>query len=191
MALLYTFNPWSNPADVTRKPPLVDINPLVEVAAAVAAEDGVVKVPAGLPHPSEADDTLRPQNGPATISRTGMMRILRQEGTLKRKALASDALRPILTDRKFTEVFLSAHFFDDVAPYLSVNVTYLVSAQYIHLVAWNRSYRSFVRGSSCSSFVFATRCKHRLDGCTRRKNVRCPWQNAVRTSVHSFSESLS
>eukprot|EP00752_Nemacystus_decipiens_P002026 g1941.t1 len=42
-----------------------------------------------------------------SIPRAGLLRLLRKPGGLRRKFMASDAVRPVLTDRVFTKAFLS------------------------------------------------------------------------------------
>lgn len=53
---------------------------------------------------NNSPESLPREQAAATVPRSAWLRVLRQAGSLRRKAMASDALRPILTDGDFTKV---------------------------------------------------------------------------------------
>lgn len=53
---------------------------------------------------AEKEQQEEEEQAVSSIPRAGLLRLLRKPGDLRRKVMASDAVRPILTDRDFTEV---------------------------------------------------------------------------------------
>lgn len=60
--------------------------------------------------------SVRSEEAVLSVPRSELLRALRQSGLLRRKAMTSDAVRPILCDRDFTEVSVCECFHDQLAP---------------------------------------------------------------------------
>eukprot|EP00903_Cladosiphon_okamuranus_P020324 g18647.t1 len=80
----------------------------VEQVEQEGQNEGTRRVSSGRDFRAAQEEEEEEEEAVATsLPRSGLLRLLRKPGTLRRKVMASDAVRPILTDRDFTKAFLA------------------------------------------------------------------------------------